>query len=76
MPDWRKLEVNVITEESDNNWYGTVELTNLSPGTDYRVKVASKNKEGYSKFSKVHTFTTPKVHTFTSPVTGSLYLII
>ena len=67
MTDWSEEKVDVTMEDSDDNWYG-VELTNLSPGTAYRVKVASKNKEGYSKFSKVHTFITPNA--------GSLYLII
>ena len=73
MSDWSKVEVDVIVEETDNNWFGTVELTNLAPGTDYRVKVASKNKEGDSRFSRVFTFTTPKLGAIN---TGSLYLII
>ena len=57
MADWSEVEAMVSKQDNDN-WYGKVDLINLQPGTEYRVKVASKNTEGYNKFSRIHTFTT------------------
>ena len=62
MPDWSEVEV-VATKQDNNDWYGKTDLINLTPHTQYRVKVASRNNEGYNKFSKEHIFTTPKAGT-------------
>jgi len=59
MPDWSEVEV-VATKQDNNDWYGKTDLINLTPHTQYRVKVASRNNEGYNKFSKEHIFTTPR----------------
>ena len=60
MTDWSEVEA-MATKQDNDNWYGRADLINLVPGTDYRVKVASKNTEGYNKFSRAHTFATPSI---------------
>ena len=62
MPDWSEVEV-VATKQDDNDWYGKTDLINLTPHTQYRVKVASRNNQGYNKFSKEHIFTTSRAGT-------------
>ena len=59
MADWSEVEV-LATKQDDNSWYGKTDLVNLTPHTQYRVKVASRNDQGYNKFSKEHIFTTSK----------------
>ena len=59
MADWSEVEV-LATKQDDNSWYGKTNLVNLTPHTQYRVKVASRNNQGYNKFSKEHIFTTSK----------------
>ena len=59
MADWSEVEA-LVTKQDNDDWYGKADLINLVPATEYRVKVASKNTEGYNKFSRVHTFTTPR----------------
>jgi len=58
MIDWREVDVTA-TRLDNGDWYGKADLANLQSETEYRVKVASLNTEGYSPFSKIHTFTTP-----------------
>jgi len=60
MTDWSEVEA-MATKQDNDDWYGRADLINLVPGTDYRVKVASKNTEGYNKFSRAHTFATPSI---------------
>ena len=57
MIDWREVDVTA-TRLDNGDWYGKADLANLQSETEYRVKVASLNTEGYSPFSKIHTFTT------------------
>jgi len=57
MADWSEVEA-LVTKQDNDDWYGKADLINLAPATEYRVQVASKNLEGYNKFSRVHTFTT------------------
>ena len=60
MTDWSEVEA-MATKQDNDDWYGRADLINLVPGTDYRVKVASKNTEGYNKFSRANTFVTPSI---------------
>ena len=78
MPDWSEVEV-VATKQDNNDWYGKTDLINLTPHTQYRVKVASRNNQGYNKFSREHIFTTSKEGnfflTFESKSTFFFYLL-
>jgi len=60
MTDWSEVEA-MATKQDNDDWYGRADLINLVPGTEYRVKVASKNTEGYNKFSRANTFATPSI---------------
>ena len=62
--DWREVDVTSTqlapSSSSGNTWYGKADLENLRPNTQYMVQVSSLNNEGYSKFSEISIFSTPK----------------
>jgi len=61
--DWSEVDVTSTQLRSSPGtgvWHGTAELENLSPNTQYMVQVSSLNKEGYSKFSGITFFSTPR----------------
>ena len=65
MSDWGEVEVTA-TQLADGDWYGKADLTSLKPSTSYKVKVSSRNTEGYSQFSRIHIFTTPSSGNYAS----------
>ena len=58
--DWREVDVTSTQLAPGSVWYGKADLENLRPNTQYMVQVSSLNNEGYSKFSKISIFATPK----------------
>ena len=58
--DWREVDVTSTQLASSSSWYGKADLENLRPNTQYMVQVSSLNNEGYSKFSEISIFSTPK----------------
>jgi len=65
--DWR--EVDVTSSQSSRQravWYGQARLQKLKPNTQYMVQVSSLNNEGYSKFSSVTFFSTPRKESYQS----------
>jgi len=65
--DWR--EVDVTSSQSSRQrgvWYGQAQLQRLKPNTQYMVQVSSLNNEGYSKFSSITFFSTPREESYQS----------
>jgi len=65
--DWSEVDVTSTQLRSSPGtgvWHGTAELENLSPNTQYMVQVSSLNREGYSKFSGIKFFSTPRKETY------------
>jgi len=65
--DWSEVDVTSTQLRSSPGtgvWHGAAELENLSPNTQYMVQVSSLNREGYSKFSGIKFFSTPRKETY------------
>merc|ERR1712012_1354191 len=63
--DWSEVDVtSTQLTRSHNIWYGKAQMDNLSPNTQYMVQVSSLNNEGYSKFSGIKFFSTPRKETY------------
>ena len=58
--DWSEVDVTSTQLAPGSVWYGKADLENLRPNTQYMVQVSSLNNEGYSKFSEISIFSTPK----------------
>ena len=58
--DWSEVDVTSTQLAPGSVWYGKADLENLRPNTQYMVQVSSLNNEGYSKFSEISIFATPK----------------
>lgn len=72
--DWSEIGVEPANISAPF-WHGEVFLTSLDPATDYVVKVASENSEGFGPFSANATFTTALLPTSSSsPLVSSLML--
>lgn len=63
--DWSEIGVKPANISAPF-WHGEVFLTSLDPATEYVVKVASENSEGYGPFSAIATFTTELLPTSSS----------
>jgi len=63
--DWTEIGVEPANISAPF-WHGEVFLTSLDPATEYVVKVASENSEGYGPFSANATFTTALLPTSSS----------
>lgn len=69
--DWREVDVTSTQLAPGSVWYGKADLENLRPNTQYMVQVSSLNNEGYSKFSQISIFSTPKEETYQKEAVSS-----
>merc|ERR1712029_592864 len=70
--DWSEVDVtSTQLTRSHNIWYGKAQMDNLRPNTQYMVQVSSLNNEGYSKFSEISIFSTPKEETYQNEAVSS-----
>ena len=50
----------MVQGPGEEQWGGRAELTGLSPGTSYQVRVSGRNAEGHGQFSSPVTYSTPE----------------